>query len=54
MIQLNPAVETELEDLQRVSFSYFEHEVNPENGLAAAPVADHQGLHVRNLERTFQ
>jgi hypothetical protein len=39
MIQLNPAVEAELEDLQRLSFSYFEHEVNPVNGLVADKTA---------------
>src|ERR1700683_1317222 len=39
MIQLNAAVEAELEDLQRISFSYFEHEVNPENGLIADKTA---------------
>ncbi len=39
MSQSNPAVEAELEDLQRVSFSYFEHEVNPENGLVADKTA---------------
>lgn len=39
MIQLNPAVEAELEDLQRLSFSYFEHEVNPLNGLVADETA---------------
>jgi hypothetical protein len=39
MIQLNPAVEAELEDLQRASFSYFEHEANPDNGLVADKTA---------------
>jgi hypothetical protein len=39
MIQLNPAVEAELEDLQRRSFSYFEHEVNPANRLVADKTA---------------
>jgi hypothetical protein len=33
MIQLNPAIEAESEDLQRLSFIYFEHEVNPVDGL---------------------
>jgi len=39
MIRLNPAVEAELEDLQRLSYSYFEHEVNPVNGLVADKTA---------------
>jgi hypothetical protein len=52
MIQLNAAVEAELVDLQRVSFSYFEHEVNPANGLVADKTAC--GLKSRSAARAVR
>jgi hypothetical protein len=39
MSQCNPSLEAELDALQRASFSYFEHEINPRNGLVADKTA---------------
>jgi hypothetical protein len=35
------SIDAELSALQRESFSYFEHEVNPSNGLIKDKTADH-------------
>lgn len=40
MRALVPTIEAELESLQRESFSYFEHEVNPANGLVNDKTAE--------------